>query len=97
MKKSEASQQPDEEPKKLSASQWKQILSQGKGYIYNDYSKATGSGVNYNVLHEATCWTLKRALPTIDKYYFETMAEATSWLDARRPQIWRACGTCAPG
>ena len=41
----------------------------GRGYIYNDFSRAGASGVSYNVLHLASCRTLLRANTNVDKYF----------------------------
>ncbi len=75
---------------------YQRILDQGGGYIYNDFSPS-GSQGDDNILHLASCRWLEKSNLTYDKYFFNTMNEAKTWLDSHRGdegENWRKCRTC---
>ncbi len=82
-----------------SKDEFQRLHAAGKGYIYNDYDGQRASGGNFNVLHEASCRTLRRANATIPKFFAVINQEATNWLSEHRGtegDRWRRCRTCQP-
>ena len=72
---------------------YQQIQDLGQGFVYNDFSPS-GSQPDDNILHKASCRWLKRSNLNVDKYYFNTLAEAEEWLNKHRGDDWRKCRTC---
>lgn len=72
------------------------IRNEGKGFIYNDFSKNRKDGIFYNILHRAGCGTLSGSRVTKDynKYYYSTMEDAENSLIQYRGSNWKKCGTC---
>ena len=69
----------------------------GVGLIYNDFSRHTPSGQQYNVLHIASCPSLKRANLNVDKYFSPDLPRAIAWLRQNRgPENvnWKRCDMC---
>lgn len=73
------------------------LHSAGKGFIYNDFSRRSPSGKNYNVLHSASCGWMARSNVNVPKIFFKTLDEAIEWLRKNRGEEgrnWKRCGTC---
>lgn len=71
----------------------------GVGLIYNDFRGTGSGGDQFNVLHLASCnWIIKSNV-NFSKISFDSISEATAWLEANRgPEgaNWKRCGTCRP-
>ena len=72
---------------------YQQIQDLGQGFVYNDFSPSGKSG-DWNILHRASCRWLKQSNLNVDKYYFNTLNEAETWLNSNRGDGWRKCRTC---
>lgn len=80
-----------------SDSKLRQLQTIGEGFIYNDFSRRGASGKDYNVLHASACGWLSRTNVNVPKYFFDTIDEATNWLNKNRGKEginWKRCGTC---
>jgi hypothetical protein len=75
---------------------FQQCRAGGRGYIYNDFSRTGSDGMDYNILHVASCGTLARANTNVDKYFADDLADLVMWLDSNRRNNWRRCAVCAP-
>lgn len=78
----------------ITEGRWQEILEQGKGFVFNDFSSKNDSGSQFNVLHRASCIHLKSANLAVRKEYFETAEAALEWLNMFRKSNWKACGAC---
>jgi hypothetical protein len=70
---------------------------EGFGAIYNDFDGLRPSRDIYNILHVASCRTLKGANLAVPKYFTRDEREAVSWLIEHRGiegHAWKRCGTC---
>lgn len=72
---------------------YQEIQNLGEGFVYNDFSPS-GSQSDDNILHLASCRWLKLSNLNVDKYFFNSLKEAESWLNDRRGDGWRKCRTC---
>ncbi len=72
---------------------YQRIRDEGAGYVYNDFSPSGIQG-DFNILHLTSCRYLEKSNLTYDKYFFNTMNEAKSWLDTHRGENWRKCMKC---
>ncbi len=77
-----------------SEQRWREILRDGAGFVFNDFSGDGSTGKRYNVLHEARCPYLGRANLAVPKYFFGDRREADEWLNRQRQENWKPCGTC---
>ena len=77
------------------------------GMVFNDYASGPTAGQN-NVLHTAGCQSVARMLrradpdraPSIKKIFFDTAAEARTWLLRHRGEervAWKTCTGCGAG
>ena len=76
------------------------VRADGKGFIYNDFGTEAGKPKEWNVLHKAECYHLKRANVSTPKLFFETAGDAVAWLNSERGKEgegWKRCDTCLPG
>lgn len=77
-----------------------ELRQRGQGLLYNDFARRGSMAPQFNVLHRATCRTLRRANMAGDKYWFLDMSEAQGWLRVERgePGVgWKLCGVCLTG
>lgn len=77
----------------IAVQDYQRIQDRGSGFVYNDFSPSGAQG-DFNILHLASCRWLKRSNLRVDKYFFNSHAEAEEWLDKKRPRGWRKCRTC---
>ncbi len=77
-----------------SVAELRRLQSEGKGLIYNDFSRRGSSGKNYNVLHGASCHWLARSNVNVPKIFFDNLDEAIGWLRKNRRENWKRCGSC---
>jgi hypothetical protein len=73
-----------------------QCRAAGVGYIFNDFSHDAPSGVDYNILHTASCRTLAIANMHVEKYFAVDLQHAMNWLNTKRRDNWKRCPICAP-
>lgn len=67
------------------------------GFIYNDYGSKYGMGDTANVLHEASCGEIRKALVKDPKYFFDSLKDAVGWLSSERGREgvdWKRCERC---
>ena len=79
--------------KVIDSKDYQRIQDLGQGFIYNDFSPS-GSQPDFNLLHRASCRWLQRSNLNVDKYFFNSLQEAESWLNNTRGDAWRKCRTC---
>lgn len=72
------------------------IHKAGEGFIFNDFSGSGKGGKEYNILHKASCIWVIKSNTSVHKIFFENEIAAIEWLDEKRRENWRACGTCKP-
>ena len=72
---------------------YQRIQDEGVGCVYNDFSPS-GSQGDWNILHKASCRWLGQSNLNVDKYFFNTLIEAETWLETHRGEDWRKCRTC---
>jgi hypothetical protein len=81
--------------------EFRSLVDAGDGYIYNDYSGHGAKGIQYNILHRASCGTLRQQSARVTgyygKYFAESLDQAARWLEANRPRNWKRCGMCLRG
>ena len=78
----------------------KKMHAAGNGLIYNDLSGRGTSRTDYNVLHAASCRWVTKSKVSVRKYFFDSLEEATVWLEQNRGEErvrWRRCKTCGAG
>lgn len=76
------------------------IRKDGRGYVYNDFTKAGATAGKDNVLHRASCSELAKMTLSVRKFFVDPDEDAASWLqDNRGPEglRWRRCGVCGGG
>jgi hypothetical protein len=66
-----------------------EIIRVGQGFIFNDRN-------DRKMLHHVNCESLEvMSTRAYDKLFFENLAEAKSWLDAKYgTRRWEVCGRC---
>lgn len=86
---------------------WNRALSEGEGYIYNDFGtqfpgdSPTWNTTDFNKLHRISCPHVRRMKYVTEgkftKYYFKTKNEAIEWLNSNRKiEGYTLCKFCNP-
>lgn len=87
--------------RKMKINNWeelKNILEEGKGFIYNDFGSFNKwNQKEFNKLHKASCPHLKQMTQGSVEwtYYFDSLKEAESWLGCnRKDDGYSYCKSC---